>query len=116
MLPLQISVPVDVSFERIGKRRSTDDGSGTIVFPKQKYESASKCHNGIVVRHIRYIRLDIDDAFELRVGGEPPAMDGSTVDTIDVKLNLALTDTETWLKCSVEVCLDRASWICSIRE
>ena len=116
MLPLQISVPVDVSFERIGERRSTDDGSGTIVRPKQKYEGASKCHNGVVVRHIRYIRFDKDDAFELRVGGEPPAMDGSTVDAIDVKLNLALTDTKTWLEYSVEFRLDRASWVCSIRE
>ena len=109
MFPLQFSVPVDVIIERVRESRSTDDGSVTIANPKQKYDSFSNRGNSISVRYLRYTRFYVDYAFELRIGGESSAMDGSTINTINVKLNLALTDTETWLERGVEVCLDRTS-------
>ena len=108
MLPLQFPAPVDVTLEWVGESRSTDDRSVTIASPKQKYDSVSNRRNGIGVRLLRYIRLDVDHAFELRIGGESSATDGGTQDTIDIKLNLAITDAGTWLKRGVEVCLDRA--------
>ena len=49
----------------------------------------------------------MDYAFELRTAGVSMAMDGSTIDTIDVNVNLA--GTEICLERGVEFCLDRTS-------
>ena len=43
--------------------------------------------------------------------GECSTNGGSNPDTIDVDLNLAVTDTEGWLKRGIEACLDSASQI-----
>ena len=108
-LPLQLSAPVNVFFEWVGKSRSSDDGSVRVMREKQEYNIVSNPCNEIGVRHLHNIRLKADRAFELGKRGESSTLDGSTPDTIDVQFNLAVTDTGAWFKRGIEVGLDRAS-------